>query len=138
MTATINACIDQLTIDLKAGLGPDFTDEVFDFRTIQSEKKRAVAISHLATEPADKTMGGIGRRYEFALYMTHRHTGTLDSLRVAERGINALENQIFDTLEGSKNSLWKQLDFHRASIKPGPPDEPALRYGAVFFRLLLK
>ena len=138
MTSTIKACMDQLETDLRAALVPDFCDEIYDYRTLRDEKDRALSISHLSTEPGDPTLGGKGRRYEFALYMTYRHTGTHASLRIAERGINDLENQIFDTLEGSTNTLWKLLEFHRASTKPGAPDDPGLRYGAVYFRLLLK
>jgi len=138
MTATINACLDQLATDLRTALVPLYAEEVFDFRTLYDQKEVAVSLSHLSTVPASQTTGGFGRAYEFAAYMTARHTGDEVSLERAERAINDLENAIFDALDDSKNTLWMKVEFHRASTKPGAPDDPGVRYGAVYFRLQLK
>lgn len=141
MTATINECLDQLKIDLDEALvSNSHANKVWPFRTLYDKLPKAVSISHISTVPGENTIGGKGWNYDFAAYMTVQHDGTEAELEAAERAINTLENEIISALESrKKNGLWNKIEFERPSIKPGaPPSEPGVRYGAVYFRLILK
>jgi len=139
MTATINECLAQLESTLTAALVSTYANKMYGYRTLDDKLDKMVSLSHLETYRENSTAGGSGRSYEFGAILSVKHDGTAAQLEAAEQSINALENAIFDELADSVNGLWAGVDFDRPSRKPPSPiGFPGVRYGEIYFRLILR
>lgn len=139
MTATINECLAQLESNLTAALVSTYANKVYGYRTLDDKLDKMVSLSHLSTIPANSATGGFGREYEIGAILSVKHDGSAAQLEAAEQSINSLENAIYDALIESKNSYWAGIDFRRPSAKPpSPAGFPGVRYGEVFFVLILR
>ncbi len=139
MTATINQCLNQLAADLTTALTPDTADKVYGFRVLPNKLQTAVSLTYIGGLPQAAVTGGHGAHYDFAAVLVAQHDNTEAGLLAAEETLNAVENILFHTLAGSRNTLWRKVEFLRPSVRPPTPEELiGARYGEVYFRLHLK
>lgn len=145
MTATINECLAELKSVLDAALVDTYAQKVRDYRTFPDKLNVEVVLSYQGWNPAGSTSGGQFGSYDITAVIAAQIADEGDpetALRNAEQLLNALENELIDTLSkdgpGYKTDYWLKVYWPQSSTRPpSPPEKPKMRWANVPFRLIL-
>ncbi len=145
MTATINECLAELKTLLDAALVDTYAKKVRDYRTFPDKLAAEVVLSYQGWNPAGSTAGGQFGSYDITAVIAAQIADDGDqetALRNAEQTLNALENELIDTLSkggtGYKTDYWLKVHWTQSSTRPpSPPDKVKMRWANVPFRLIL-
>lgn len=145
MTATINECLAHLKTVLDAALVATYAQKVRDYRTFPDKLAVEVVLSYQGWNPAGSTSGGTFGSYDITAVIAAQIADEGDpetALRNAEQTLNALENELIDTLSkggtGYKTDYWLKVAWTQPSTRPpSPPEKVKMRWANVPFRLIL-
>jgi len=145
MTATINECLAELKTVLDTALVDTYAQKVRDYRTFPDKLNVEVVLSYQGWNPAGSTAGGQFGSYDIIAVIAAQVADGGDpetALRNAEQLLNALENELIDTLSkggaGYKTDYWLKVHWPESSTRPAsPPEKPKMRWANVPFRLIL-
>ena len=145
MTATINECLAELKSVLETALVDTYAQKVRDYRTFPDKLNVEVVLSYQGWNPAGSTAGGQFGSYDITAVIAVQIADEGEpetTLRNAEQTLNALENELIDTLSkdgpGYKTDYWLKVHWPQSSTRPpSPPEKVKMRWANVPFRLIL-
>ena len=145
MTATINECLAELKSVLDTALVDTYAQKVRDYRTFPDKLPVEVVLSYQGWNPAGSTAGGQFGSYDITAVIAVQIADEGEpetTLRNAEQTLNALENELIDTLSkggtGYKTDYWLKVAWTQPSTRPpSPPEKVKMRWANVNFRLIL-
>lgn len=145
MTATINECLAELKTVLDTALVDTYAQKVRDYRTFPDKLNVEVVLSYQGWNPAGSTSGGQFGSYDVTAVIAAQIADEGDpetAQRNAEQLLNALENELIDTLSkggtGYRTDYWLKVHWPQSSSRPpSPPEKVKMRWANVPFRLIL-
>lgn len=117
-------------------------NDVFPYRVIPTKlvtkSKSAVSLSFMGSGREEGATSGKRYFFDFVFSFGKQYSTVEDSMQAAEAALNAIEDEIRDTLDGSANApYWLNARWQRSTRPDSPPGARDIRIGTAVIRFYL-
>lgn len=97
-----------------------------------------LAIAFWGSGPDRAVTGGKRHYYEFVFTYGRIYSPKDESMAAAEAELNAIEDVLRDTLDGSSDAAWLKASWQRSTRPDSPRGVSNIRFGATIIRFRLR